>query len=127
MSNFKQGDKVIIKFKDKNYIHWHPFMDNLVGQEVEYFCEGHFIIGTCFVLHPSGIDQGIGGGWARGWYITECCLELVSSSNKVSTFSKTSTDPMCPRCNGKLIKKEAEEPFTGKKYMIEKCQSCGWC
>jgi hypothetical protein len=33
----------------------------------------------------------------------------------------------CPRCNGELVNKEAEEPFTGKKYMIDKCKDCGWC
>ena len=39
----------------------------------------------------------------------------------------TAGSSVCPRCNGALIKKEAEEPFTGKKYMIDKCSSCGWC
>jgi hypothetical protein len=39
----------------------------------------------------------------------------------------TAGSSVCPRCNGALFKKEAEEPFTGKKYMIDKCSSCGWC
>ena len=53
--------------------------------------------------------------------IVSAFLFFEKSSVSVATISS------CPRCNGKLIKKEAEEPFTGKKYMIDKCQSCGWC
>ena len=132
MSKFNSGDKVIVKFKNTSYQYWDPVMDNLVGQEVTYFKP----IGTnnCFILHDSGIDQYYSSGThENGWYITEVCLELVCSIGSIKQdttdhiYSSGSSIPQCPRCNGKLIKKEAEEPFTGKKYMIDKCKDCGWC
>jgi hypothetical protein len=71
----------------------------------------------------------------------DCCGTIYTQSNYKQYFElaerikNNSTAPtstkilatICPRCNGKLIKKEAEEPFTGKKYSIDKCKNCGWC
>jgi hypothetical protein len=39
----------------------------------------------------------------------------------------TSGSSVCPRCNSALVKKEVVAPFTGEKYMINKCKKCGWC
>jgi hypothetical protein len=50
-------------------------------------------------------------------------FELVERHDIISTKQSNS----CPRCNGELIKKIAQEPFTGKEYTIDKCKDCGWC
>ena len=55
--------------------------------------------------------------------LKERIKDLGLSSSVPSPISTNS----CPRCNGKLIKKIAQEPFTGKDYTIDKCQNCGWC
>jgi len=54
---------------------------------------------------------------------------LIFQTGKSFTFTlpKSISPTGCPRCGGKLIKKIAQEPFTGKDYTIDKCQSCGWC
>ena len=128
MPKFKPGDKVVIIRKDLNYFHWNSSMDKLIGEVVEvynYFPEKN----TYFVLHNSGLHQYPGSGTTElGWFITEESLQLYSSSSAVSsTISNIVSGPQCPRCNGKLIKKIAQEPFTGKDYTIDKCKDCGWC
>jgi hypothetical protein len=57
------------------------------------------------------------GGWLPDRF------ELVGKDQSDATTNIS----FCPRCNGELIKKESEEPFTGRKYMIDKCKDCGWC
>jgi hypothetical protein len=103
-------------------------MDKLIGEVVEihnYFPEKN----VYFILHDSGLNQSLGSGVQEsGWFITEESLQLYSSSPAISsTISNIVPGPQCPRCNGKLIKKIAQEPFTGKDYTIDKCQDCGWC
>jgi hypothetical protein len=53
------------------------------------------------------------------------CRCVLFEEEKISMVSKTILS--CPRCNGELIKKIAQEPFTGKDYTIDKCKDCGWC
>ena len=70
-------------------------------------------------------DKKVSGKHMR--WPCRCVLVEEQSASATSSNSMMPSNNGCPRCNGKLIKKEAEEPFTGKKYMIDKCQDCGWC
>jgi len=68
--------------------------------------------------NPLCDGQADGGYYPKGFELVSNCKPVIISHQQSNS---------CPRCNGKLVKKEAEEPFTGKKYSIDKCQDCGWC
>jgi predicted RNA-binding Zn-ribbon protein involved in translation (DUF1610 family) len=65
-------------------------------------------------------------------HLLQANLDYMKSNNLTFQTGKSiinlpSSAVECPRCGGKLIKKIAQEPFSGKDYTIDKCQSCGWC
>jgi hypothetical protein len=68
-------------------------------------------------LDPKLCNYSI-GGWLPERF------ELVGEDQQSNATINIS---FCPRCNGELIKKESEEPFTGRKFIIDKCKDCGWC
>ena len=102
------GKKVFIKYNRDNC---------LVKDSCNRNCYGHLSVGvTGTVVAFDGEFFELEDGTNR-WP----CRCVLVEEEKIITISS------CPRCSGELIKKEAEEPFTGKKYMIDKCQDCGWC
>ena len=60
-------------------------------------------------------------------YMRNSNLTFITGKSFTFSLPKSISPTGCPRCGGKLIKKTAQEPFTGKDYTIDKCQSCGWC
>lgn len=57
------------------------------------------------------------------WILLDWRLRLV----KDICEEKNSKIPSCPRCSGSLVSKETHDPFTNERFMVDKCNSCGWC
>jgi hypothetical protein len=119
---FKIGDKIKIIGKiDPQKIWCGDKYDSFIGKEF-------FIIDVwySFSMYQCYKLSGQKGGTGVDYWFPEASFELVNAASQSAAFQST-TQTSCPRCNGKLIKKTVQEPFTGKDYTIDKCQSCGWC
>ena len=96
-----------------------PIQEGQTAKIIEYMmCGDDYRYVIVEWLEPKVPDYILTGGWLPNRF------KLINVNQQLSAAIIVFK---CPRCNGKLIKKEAEEPFTGKKYTIDKCKDCGWC